>query len=47
MLTEFFKNEVRKFDQEGISPLGKQIIDACLNDATIEEFAALIETKYS
>lgn len=47
MLTEFFKNEVRKFDQEGISPLGKQIIDACLNDATIEEYAALIETKYS
>lgn len=47
MLTDFFKNEVRKFDKEGISPLGKQIIDACLNDATIEEYAALIETKYS
>ncbi|HET6559097.1 MAG TPA: DUF4914 family protein [Prolixibacteraceae bacterium] len=47
MLTDFFKNEVRKYDKEGISPLGKQIIDACLNDATIEEYAALIETKYS
>jgi hypothetical protein len=45
ILVEFFKNEVRKYDQEGISPLGKRIIDACLNDATIEEYAALIESR--
>ena len=46
ILADFFKKEVRKFDQEGILPLGKQIIDACLNDATIEQYAAFIETKY-
>jgi hypothetical protein len=45
ILVEFFKNEVRKYDQEGISPLGKKIIDACLNDATIEDYAALIESR--
>ncbi|HLN75253.1 MAG: DUF4914 family protein [Methylococcaceae bacterium] len=47
ILVDFFKNEVRKYDQEGISPLGKKIIDACLNDATIEEYAALIESRNS
>jgi hypothetical protein len=45
ILMDFFKKEVKKYDQEGISPLGKRIIDACLNDATIEEYASLIEVK--
>lgn len=45
ILMDFFKKEVKKYDQEGISPLGKRIIDACLNDASIEEYASLIEVK--
>ena len=44
-LLEFFKREVKKFDQEDLSPLGKKIINACLNDASVEEYAALIEVK--
>ena len=47
LLMDFFKKEVRKYDQQDISELGKRIIDACLNDATIEEYAALIESKFS
>ena len=44
-LLEFFKSEVKKYDQEDLSPLGKKIINACLNNATVEEYAALIEVK--
>jgi hypothetical protein len=46
MLTAFFKSEVSKYNKEGISELGKQIIDACLNDAPIEAYNSLIENKY-
>jgi len=45
ILLEFFKNEVRKYDQPGISPLGRKIIEACLNDACVEEYSTFIESK--
>lgn len=42
ILSDFFKREVSKFNVEGISPLGKKIIEACLNDASVEEYENLI-----
>ncbi|MBN1767056.1 MAG: DUF4914 family protein [Prolixibacteraceae bacterium] len=45
MLSEFFKREVQKFNKPGISELGKKIIEACLNDASVEEYAKLIPSK--
>ncbi|MCF8361880.1 MAG: DUF4914 family protein [Prolixibacteraceae bacterium] len=45
ILTEFFKREVQKFNKPGLSDLGKKIIEACLNDATVEDYANLIPGK--
>ena len=42
ILTDFFKQELKKFDTPDLSPLGKKIIDAYMNDASVEEFAALM-----
>lgn len=38
ILTDFFKEQLQQFNVEGIHPLGKQIIEACLNDATVEDY---------
>jgi hypothetical protein len=45
ILAEFFKKEVQKFNKPGLSDLGKKIIEACMNDATVEEYASLIPVK--
>jgi hypothetical protein len=42
ILTEFFKQEVRNFDKPNISALGRKIIDACLQDATVKDYEALL-----
>lgn len=46
ILTDFFKKELAKFNAPGLNPLGKQIIEACLNDAPLEEYLRLIPMKY-
>ena len=38
MLTDFFKKELKKYCTNGLNPLGKQIIEACLNDAPLEYY---------
>jgi hypothetical protein len=38
MLTAFFKKEIRKFLVPELKPLGKRIIDSCLNDARVVDF---------
>lgn len=42
ILKEFFKKELAKFDTEDLNPLGKEIIDAYMRDASVAEFAALM-----
>ena len=42
ILKDFFKRELSKFDTPELDPLGKEIIDAYMRDASVEEFAALI-----
>ncbi len=42
ILTDFFKKEISKYDTKELDDLGKKIIEACLNDASVEEYYNLI-----
>jgi hypothetical protein len=42
LLTEFFKKEVSKYLTNDLMPLGRTIIESCLNDASNEDYDALI-----
>lgn len=42
ILIDFFKEELKKFDDHTLLPLGKKIIDACMNDATVQDYYDLI-----
>lgn len=42
ILTEFFKKELRSFLQPGLNPLGKAIIECCLNDGSVEDYKKFI-----
>ncbi|WP_024286197.1 DUF4914 family protein [Cellulomonas sp. KRMCY2] len=41
ILTDFFKSELRQFCTADLDPLGRQIIDVCLRDGTIDDYVAL------
>lgn len=41
ILTSFFKAELSKFLTDDLDPLGRQIIETCLADGTIEDYVAL------
>jgi hypothetical protein len=46
ILYSFFKKQLWKFRQEDdLLPMGKQIIDACLDNATVQEYAAMIREE--
>lgn len=42
ILTDFFKKELEKFLTPDLSPLGRQIIECCMNEGTVEDYLALI-----
>ena len=44
-LTDFCKEELLKYYLPVLDPLGKRIIDCCLNDAPLEEYVKLIPYK--
>jgi hypothetical protein len=46
MLTDFFKRELKKYDESLLSPLGKEIVNLCQNDATLEDYLKVIPMKY-
>jgi hypothetical protein len=41
ILTDFFKTELQAFLTDELDPLGRAIIETCLNDGTIEDYEAL------
>ena len=41
ILTDFFKEELKQFMVPELDPLGRQIIDLCMNDAPLEEYLKL------
>ena len=45
LLTDFFKKELAKFDSPDLDPLGRQIIECCLKDGSIEDYIKLIPIR--
>jgi hypothetical protein len=45
-LYKFFKEELQKFLQNDLLPIGKRIIDACLSNASIEEYNDILPMTY-
>ncbi len=43
ILSEFFKNELKQYLVPGLSPLGRQIIETCLNGGTVEDYMEFIK----
>ncbi len=42
IFTDFFKKELQEYLTDELDPLGRKIIEACLNDASVEEYEKLI-----
>ncbi|MDD6316115.1 MAG: DUF4914 family protein [Clostridia bacterium] len=41
ILVDFFKQEISQFLTDELDPLGRKIIECCLNDGTLEDYLAL------
>lgn len=46
ILSNFFKEELRKYLTPDLHPLGREIIECCLRDGSLEEYVDLIAIKY-
>ena len=46
ILMDFFKKEVEKYNTPMLAPLGRQIIELLLNDASITEYCDLLPMKF-
>ncbi|HRS18196.1 MAG TPA: DUF4914 family protein [Bacteroidales bacterium] len=42
ILMDFFRQELQKYDSPDLLPLGKKIIEACLNGASVQDYEAFI-----
>ncbi len=46
ILTDFFKEEIKNYLTDDLHPLGRKIIETCLNDGTAEDYEKLFEVHY-
>lgn len=46
ILQNFFRKELEAFVTDELDPLGKEIIDCCLRNGTLEDYLSLIPIKY-
>jgi hypothetical protein len=46
ILTKFFKEELQKYLSEDLLNTGKRIIDACLSDASVEDYNEIVPMNY-
>jgi hypothetical protein len=46
MLAQFFKTCLADFCEPGLDPIGKHIIECCLDDGTVQDYERLIPTEY-
>jgi hypothetical protein len=46
ILIDFFKREVEKFNTPDLHPLGQQIINCFLQNASLKEYIDLIPMRY-
>jgi len=42
ILLEFFHRMLKQFDTPDLDPLGKQIIETCLNNGTVEDYEKIM-----
>jgi hypothetical protein len=42
MLYDFFHKQLKKFDSDELVPLGRQIIQCCLDRGTVDQYAAFM-----
>ena len=47
LLDDFFRRELEKYITPELDPTGRKIIEACLNGATVDDYAELIPMNYS
>ena len=45
ILTDYFKEQLPQFLTEDLDPMGRKIIEVCLNDGTLEDYLALTPLK--
>lgn len=45
MLSDFFKREVKKFMTPELSPIGRDIINVCLHDGSLEDYVAVFPAR--
>lgn len=46
ILTDFFREELKKFDTPELNPVGKQIIDVFMRDGSLEEYMDIIPMRF-
>jgi hypothetical protein len=46
ILSNFFKQEISKYEISELSPLGKRIIESFLNNATLDDYIDIIPMRY-
>jgi len=46
ILNDFFKEELVKFNVPELNPLGKKIIETCLNNGTLEDYLNIMPMRY-
>jgi len=46
IISDFFKKQLVKFDLPELNPLGKRILDCCMEDAPLEEYLSIIPIRY-
>jgi hypothetical protein len=46
ILIGFFKDQLKKFNVPGLDPMGKKIIELCMNDATLQDYIDVIPMRY-
>lgn len=45
IVTDFFKSELKQFLTDDLDPLGREIIEVCLRDGSVDEYEALTPLK--
>ncbi|PKM84726.1 MAG: DUF4914 domain-containing protein [Firmicutes bacterium HGW-Firmicutes-11] len=45
ILSDFFKRELPKFDAPALEPLGRQIIECCMSDGSVNDYVKLIPIR--
>ena len=46
ILTDFFKKELEQYNTEDLNPIGRQIINAFMNGASVDDYMDIIPMRY-